>query len=133
MTMNEIFENNKTIAVYGMSKNPAKAAFTVPNFFIGKGYNIIPVNPTAEEIADRKCYHVLMDIPDNIDILNVFRPSEDCLKVTEEAVARKKAKGDIKLIWLQEGIVNEEAKLLAEANGIEFIQDMCMFKEYMNS
>lgn len=128
MNMEEIFKL-KNIAVYGMSTNPMKAAYDVPVFLLRQGYNIIPINPTTDDIAGKKAYAKLIDIPDEIDILNVFRPSEQALGVVEEAVERKKAKGDIKLIWLQEGIINDEAKKLAEANGMEFIQDMCMFKE----
>ncbi len=132
MTMQEIYSNYKTIAVYGMSTNPAKPAHNVPEFLDSKGYNIIPINPGADEIIGKKAYARLADIPDEIDILDVFRPSEQALGVVEEAVERKKAKGDIKLIWLQEGIINDEAKKLAEENGIEFIQDKCMLKEYKN-
>jgi predicted CoA-binding protein len=131
MTFGEIFSNYKNIAVYGMSKNPSKPSNSVPVFFIGKGYNIIPVNPTIEEVEGRKSYPNIADVPDKIDILNVFRRSEQCLEVVEEAVARKKLKGDISLIWLQEGIVNDEAKKLAEENGIEFVQDKCMYQEYL--
>ncbi len=131
MTIKEIFDNYKTIAVYGMSTNKAKAAHSVPAFLLTKGYKIIPLNPTAEEIAGQKVYKSIMEIPGNIDILNVFRPSDQCLDVVKEAVERKKAKGDIKLIWLQEGIVNNEAQKLAEENNIDFIQDKCMYKEYL--
>ncbi len=74
-----------------------------------------------------------MDIPDKIEILNVFRPSEEALQVVQEAVERKKAKGDIRLIWLQLGIENEAAKKLALENDIAFIQNRCMYVEYLNS
>ncbi len=130
MTIREIFEKYKTIAVYGMSKNPAKPSNYVPAFLIEKGYDIIPVNPTANEIDGRKCYSKMADIPGEIDILNVFRPSEQALAVVEEAVERRKQRGDIRVVWLQEGIESEEAAALAEANGIEFIQDRCMLREY---
>ena len=132
MTIKEIFEKYKTIAVYGMSTNASKPSHHVPVFFIKEGYNVIPVNPVASEIAGNKAYKFLIDIPEEIDILNVFRPSDDCLEVVQEAVARKKAKGDIKLIWLQEGIENDSARKLAEENGIEFIEDKCMYKEFVN-
>lgn len=132
MTIKEIFDTYKTIAVYGMSTNPSKPSHTVPAYLFNQGYNIIPVNPVAEEIIGKKVYKKLVDIPEPIDILNVFRPSEQALGVVEEAIERKNAKGDIKLIWLQEGIINEEAEKLAEENGIEFIQDKCMYKEYIN-
>ncbi|WAC07556.1 MAG: CoA-binding protein [Thermodesulfobacteriota bacterium] len=126
----EIFENCHTIAVYGMSKNPKKAAHRVPAFLLAKGYAIIPVNPSADMILNRRCYHNLKEVEERIDIIEVFRPSEEALSIVQEAIQRKKEKGDIGVIWLQEGIQNEEAKMLAEKNGIIFIQDHCMFKEY---
>ena len=113
-----------------MSTNPSKPSHTVPVFLSKKGYNIVPINPVAEEIVGLKVFKNIANIPNEIDILNVFRPSEAALAVVEEAVERKKAKGDIKLIWFQEGIINEDARKLAEENGIEFIQDKCMFKEF---
>jgi predicted CoA-binding protein len=126
----EIFAKHHTIAVYGMSKNPGKAAHLVPAFFLSKEYTIIPVNPSADMILNRRCYHSLKEVEEYIDIIEVFRPSEEALSIVQEAIARKKQKGDIAVIWLQEGIQNEEAKMLAEKNGIIFIQDRCMFKEY---
>lgn len=131
MTIKEIFDNYNTIAVYGMSSNESKAAHYVPAFLMTQGYNILPINPIAEEIAGKKVYKNLLDIPEKIEILNVFRPSEQALGVVKEAVERKKQKGDIDLIWLQEGIINNEAESLARENGIEFIQDRCMYKEYL--
>ncbi len=131
MDIKKVFEDYNTIAVYGMSTNPAKPSHTVPVFFLDHGYTVYPVNPVADEIAGEKVYKNLADAPEGIEILNVFRPSDQALGVVEEAVARKKAKGDIKLIWLQEGIISDEAKKLAEENGIDFIQDKCMYKEYL--
>ncbi len=130
MDLKEIFDKYKNVAVYGMSGNPSKAAHTVPAFFIDRGYNIFPINPKEDEIKGRKVYRSILDIPDEINILNVFRPSEEAYEVVREAVERKNQNGDIDLIWLQEGIVNEDARKLAEENGMEFIQDRCMFKEY---
>lgn len=130
MTIKEIFRNYKNIAVYGMSKNREKAASYVPLYLKEQGYNIIPINPTTNEIEGMKCYSNIAEIPDKIDILNVFRPSEQALAVVEEAIERKKTKGDIEIIWLQEGIINDKAKELAENNGIHFIQDKCMLKEF---
>jgi hypothetical protein len=126
----DVFENYHTIAVYGMSKNPEKAAHRVPAFLLSKGYAIIPVNPSADMILNRRCYHSLKEVDEHIDIMEVFRPSEEALSIVQEAIARKKEKGDVAVIWLQEGIRNEEAKMLAEKNGIIFLQDRCMFKEY---
>ena len=126
----DVFENYRTIAVYGMSKNPAKPAHSVPAFLVSKGYDVIPVNPSADMILNRQCYHNLKEVEERIDIIEVFRPSEEAISIVQEAIARGKEKGDVAVIWLQEGIQNEEAKMLAEKNGIIFIQDHCMLKEY---
>jgi hypothetical protein len=125
----DIFKKYRTIAVYGMSKNKEKAAYYVPSFLLGKGYAIIPVNPTSDEIINLKCYAGLKDIAERIDILQVFRPSAQVPDVVKEALDRKKARGDIEVIWLQDGIYNDEARKLAEQAGIIFIQDRCMMKE----
>jgi len=130
MRMKEILEEMNNIAVYGMSTNIAKAAHTVPGYMLKRGYNIIPINPSAETIMKQKVYSNLMDIPDEIDILNIFRPEEEALSIVQEAVERKKAKGDIKLIWLQLGLRNAEAKQLAAENGIDYIEDKCMYIEH---
>jgi uncharacterized protein len=130
MTIKEIFNNNRNIAVYGMSSNEYKPAHYVPVYLMNNGYKIYPIHPVADEIAGLKVNKKIMDVTGEIDILNVFRPSEHCLDVVQEAVERKKAKGDIKLIWLQLGIENNEAKKLAEENGIEFIQNKCMYEEH---
>lgn len=131
MELNEIqniLRNSKNIAVYGFSKNPEKLSHTIPVFLSRNGYKVVGINPQPFEFDGIKVYSTLAEIPDVIDILNVFRPSEHCLDVAKEAVKRKKERGDIKVLWLQEGIVNNDAKALAEANGIVFIQDTCIFK-----
>lgn len=136
MEINDIFEKYKTIAVYGMSADLSKAAHTVPGYMLKKGYTVIPINPKAETILKQKVYHNLMEIPEEIDILNIFRPAQDALGIVKEAIERRNAKGDIKLIWLQLGLRNEEAKKLAEANGIQYIEDKCIYvehKKYLNN
>ena len=132
MNFKEIFENNKNIAVVGMSSNSFKAAHTVPMFMLNMGYNVIPVNPMATEIKGMKCFKDLSEIPENIDIVNVFRPSEDAENVVIEAIERHKNKGDVKIIWVQEGIYTKNGKNLAEENGIIYIEDVCMYKAYTN-
>jgi hypothetical protein len=133
MTIKEIFENHKNIAVYGMSANPQKPAYTVPEFLASKGYEILPINPTANEILGKKVYKTLAEVDEEIDILEVFRPSQETVQVVKEAIERKKNRGDIKVIWLQQDIYNDEAKSLAEANGFEFVQDKCMYVEYLRN
>ena len=119
------FYELKNIAVVGMSKNPEKAAHYVPKYLAEKGYNIIPVNPTADEILGKKCYSELSDIPYHIDIVDVFRPSEQVMPVINEAIKLKP-----KVIWLQEGIHNIEAESLAQKAGIEVIFNRCMLAEH---
>jgi len=115
----------KNIAVIGISKNPEKAAHYVPKYLAEKGYNIIPVNPTADEILDKKCYKEITEVPDAVDIVDVFRPSEEVLPVVSEAV-----KKNPKVIWLQEGIHSPEAEDLARKAGIEVVFNRCMLAEH---
>lgn len=133
MSIKEILESYRNIAVYGMSKNPAKAAHSVPAFMHSKGYKVIPINPTVDSILNLKTYNNLAEVPDEIEILNVFRPSDQALDVIKEAVERRRNRGDIKLIWLQAGIFSEEGRKLANENGIEFIEDKCIYVEYNRS
>jgi uncharacterized protein len=115
----------KNIAVVGMSKNPDKAAHYVPKYLHDRGYNIIPVNPTATEILGKKCYPSLLDIPVEIDIVDVFRPSEQVKPVIEESVKIKP-----KVIWLQEGIHNPDAETIAQKSGIKVVFNRCMLAEH---
>lgn len=115
----------KNVAVVGMSKNEEKAASYVPSYLMQQGYNIVPVNPTADKILDKKCYPSLHDVPEQIDIVDVFRPSEQVLPVVEEAI-----KKNPKVIWLQEGIHNEEAENLARKAGIKVVFNRCMLAEH---
>jgi len=126
----QVLQTNKTVAVYGMSKNPEKPSYHVPEFLLEKGYNVIPLNPGADEILGQKCYKKLADVEGQIEILDVFRPSADIAGVVQEAVERKKARGDIKVIWVQEGITSPEGKKLAEESGFDYIEDRCMLKEH---
>ncbi len=130
-TIRSILEKCRTIAVYGMSKDPQKIAHHVPAHMRAAGYEIIPINPTVPEIDGLTCYTCLQDVPEHIEILNVFRPSEQTPDIVREAVARKKQRGDIAVIWLQEDIRNDEARRLAEEAGITFIEDLCVKKELM--
>jgi len=124
--MVEILKKSKTIAVVGASRNPSKAAHTIPKYLKEHGYIIIPVNPKADTIFEEKVYPKLTDIPVQVDIVDVFRPSEDTPAVVAEAVKLKP-----KLIWLQLGITNEEAKKIADDNGIPIVMDKCRKIEHM--
>ncbi len=121
----------KNIAVVGASRAPEKPAHYVPNYFSEKGYNIIPVNPKAKELFGNKCFKSLSDIKEDVEIINIFRPAKDAEKIVEEALKRHKDKGDIKLIWLQEGITSKKAKKLCEKAGLDYFEDRCMYTEYV--
>jgi predicted CoA-binding protein len=115
----------KNVAVVGMSKNPDKAAHYVPKYLLDNGFNIIPVNPTATEILGKKCYSSLLDIAGTIDIVDVFRPSDQVLPVIEESLKIKP-----KVVWLQEGIHNPAAEQVALKAGIDVVYNRCMLAEH---
>ena len=119
--------NFKNIAVVGMSRDPVKAAHFVPKYMIERGYNIIPVNPSANEILGKRTYAKVSDIKPQVDIIDVFRPSEDVYSVVEDSVK----KPDVKVIWLQEGIHNAEAEKMALDNKIDVVFNRCIMAEHM--
>lgn len=128
----DIFTANKTIAVVGMSQYSFKAAHSVPMFFKSEGYDIIPVNPNTNEINGIECYSSIHEVESLIDIVNVFRPSSDAEFVLRDVLRRRYDRGDVRVLWLQEGIFTEEgARLCAEA-GIKYIENKCMYKEYFS-
>lgn len=120
----KIYEYKK-IAVVGMSKNPEKAAHYVPKYLLERGYSIVPVNPSASEILGMRCYANLSEMPDPIDVVDVFRPSEEVGPVIDEAIKIKP-----KVIWLQEGIHNPEAEKRASDAGIDVVFNRCMLAEH---
>jgi uncharacterized protein len=120
------FYDLKNIAVVGMSKNEGKAAHYVPKYLIDLGYNVIPVNPTASEIQGRKSYPAVSSVPEKIDLIDIFRPSEDVPAVVQDALK----KDGIKVIWMQEGIYSEEAERVAREKGIEVVYNRCMLAEH---
>jgi predicted CoA-binding protein len=122
----EIIKTSKTIAVVGISRNPEKAAHGVPKYLQSQGYKIVPINPKAKKILGEKAYPSLLDIPFEVDIIDVFRPSEETPAVVEIAVKIKP-----KLIWLQLGISNEKAKEIAEKQNIHFVMNKCLKVEHM--
>lgn len=115
----------KNIAVVGMSKNSSKAAHYVPRYLSENGYDVTPVNPNADEILGKKCYNSVSEIDGPIDVIDVFRPSDQVLPVIQEAIKKKP-----KVIWLQEGIHNSEAEELAKKSGIKIVFNRCMLAEH---
>ena len=119
--MKEILLSAKTIASVGLSSNQEKESYWIVSYLKEQGYRIIPVNPTATEILGEKVYPSLSAIPDKVDVVQVFRRSEDVPPVVEEAI-----KIGAKVVWMQEGIVNEEAAQKAREAGLQVVMDACM-------
>ena len=115
----------KKVVVIGMSKHSSKSAHYVPKYLSDNGYDITPVNPTAEEILGKKCYDSVSKIDGEIEIVDIFRPSDQVLPFVQEAIKKKP-----KVIWLQEGIHNSEAEELARKEGIKVVYNRCMFAEH---
>jgi predicted CoA-binding protein len=126
----EVLEQCKTIAVVGASKNPEKEAHTVPLYLQEHGYRIIPVNPTASEILGERAYPSLLDVPEEVgrmvDVVEVFRPSDELPQVAFQAAEMKRRYGRPLVFWAQQGLESEEAKAILERNGIQYVMDACM-------
>ena len=120
----KVLKEAKSIAVVGISSNPARASFGVSAWLKRQGFRIIPVNPGETQVHGEKAYASLAEISEPIDIVNIFRRSDQVLPVVEAAIAKRP-----KLIFMQEGVVNEEAAKLAEAGGIPVVMDRCILKE----
>ena len=114
----EILQNSKTIAVVGLSDNPARDSHRVSSYLQSQGYRIIPVNPTIEEALGEKSYPDLKSVPEPIDLVDIFRRSELVPPVIDEAIEL-----GVKYIWMQDGVINPEAAAKAEAAGIPVVMD----------
>jgi uncharacterized protein len=125
MDTGEILRKYNSIAVVGLSPNQMRPSYGVSSYMKRSGYRIIPVNPGHAEILGEKSYRTLDDVPEPIEIVNVFRRSEHILPIADAAI-RKGAK----VLWLQEGIYNEEAAEKARAAGMEVVMDTCILKEH---
>jgi predicted CoA-binding protein len=125
MDSNEMIKNillsTKTIASVGLSWNKEKVSNKVGAYLQEQGYRVIPVNPTADEILGEKAYPDLESIPEKIDVVQVFRRPEDVPPVVDSAI-----KIGAKVVWMQEGIVNEEAAQIAREAGLQVVMDACM-------
>lgn len=119
-TAEEVLAGAKTIAVVGLSRDPGKAAHGVPAVLQAHGFRIIPVHPWATELLGEKVYRSLADIPEPVDLVDVFRPSPEAAGIAEQAVAI-----GAKALWLQQGIVSVEARRIAEGAGLDYVEDRC--------
>jgi len=125
-----VLESYRTVAVVGLSRDPAKASYRVAQYLQSVGYRIIPVNPFVDEVLGEKSYKSLLDVPEAIEIVDIFRPSEDVPAIVEEAIKLKNRLGTPKVIWMQLGIVNEEAARRAKEAGFTVVMDRCMMVEH---
>jgi hypothetical protein len=124
--LRSILGDARTIAVVGLSSNPERASYEVAEYLQSKGYRIVPVNPNETEVLGERAYPTLADIPSEIeiDVVDVFRRAEQTPAIAEEAVAR-----GAKVLWLQEGIANDDARRIGEAGGLSVVMGVCMRKQ----
>lgn len=119
-----VLERSHTVATVGASTDLSKAAGDVPQFLKAIGFHVIPVNPNASEIFGARSYPSLLEVEEPVDIVQVFRPSDEAPDIARQAV-----KIGAKVLWLQLGITSEEARRIAEGAGLEFVEDHCMAQE----
>jgi hypothetical protein len=120
----EVLEKYSVVAVVGISTNPAKAAHRIPRMLKDAGFKIIPVNPTSDEVLGQKTYPTLAAIPQQVDVVDVFRPSDEAADIARQAVEI-----GAKALWLQIGITSDEARAIAEDAGLDFVENRCMGSE----
>ncbi len=125
--LREILTRCKTVAVVGISAREDRPSYIVASYLKSKGYRMIPVRPNGDLILGEKVYHSLMEIPKEvkIDVVDIFRRSEDAPPIVEEAIQR-----GAKVVWMQEGVVHQEAGVKAEKAGLKVVMDRCMKKEH---
>ena len=123
-----------TIAVVGLSTDPAKPSNEVASYLKANGYRIVPVNPTADEILGEVCYKSLRELPEDlkpkIEVVDVFRRAQDVPPIVDQAIELRKVYGSPKTIWMQLGIVNEDSARNAREAGLEVVMDRCMMVEH---
>jgi hypothetical protein len=115
----------RTVAVVGMSPNADRPSYAVGLYLRDAGYTVFPVNPAAAEIAGLKCYRTLAEVPARIDVVDIFRRPEHVGPIVEEAIA-----AGASAVWMQDGVVNEEAAARARAAGLTVVMDRCMLRDH---
>jgi uncharacterized protein len=123
----ELLKSARTIAVVGISDNPMRPSYGVAAYMQHQGYRIIPVNPDIDSVLGEKAYASLLDVPDPIDIVDIFRRSEYVSPIVDQAIQK-----GVSAIWMQETVVDEEAAKKAREQGIIVVMDRCILKEHRN-
>ena len=126
-TVRDILEKSKVIAVVGLSPKPERDSHEVAKYLQDQGYRIVPVNPRADTILGEKSYPDLASIPEKVDVVDIFRRSDDVPPVVDQAIAI-----GAKAVWMQLGIVNEDAAAKAREAGLGVVMDRCMLVEHRN-
>ncbi len=122
----EILKSSRVVAMVGLSPKPDRPSYRVGNYLKGKGFKVIPVNPAEKEIIGETSYPDLNSIPERVDVVDIFRRPDDVPPIVEDAI-----KIGAKVVWMQEGIINEAAAARAKEAGLKVVMDHCMLKEYM--
>lgn len=122
--MAELLRSAKTIAVVGSSNSPMRASFGVSRFLQRQGYRVIPVNPNEREVLGERAYASVDDVPEALDIVDIFRRSDKVPEIVDAALEK-----GTRCIWMQEGVINLQAAKKAEAAGIPVVMDRCILKE----
>ncbi len=122
----KLLQSAKTIAVVGLTDTPTRPSYGVSHYMQSQGYRIIPVNPNIQEWEGEKAYPSLLDVPEKIDLVNVFRRPAAVPEVVEQAIQIKAP-----AIWLQEGVIHQEAAQKARQAGIFVVMDKCILKEHI--
>ena len=117
----KLYEETSTIAVVGASPDPSKRAHVIPAYLQSQGFRIIPVNPTHGKVLSETCYRSVLEIPDHVDVVDVFRPAEEAPGIARDAVSI-----GARALWLQVGIVSDEAEQIARDAGLIFVEDHCI-------
>ncbi len=125
MTIPELLKSSRTIAVVGLSSKRFRASYGVAQYMQRNGYRIIPVNPNEETVLGEKCYATLGEVTERVDIVDIFRRPE-CVPEIVEAAIRMEARA----VWMQEGVVHEEAAERARAAGLTVVMDRCLLKDH---
>lgn len=120
----------ETIAVIGCSATPGKAAHDVPAYLQRQGYEIVPINPNHEEVLGRPAYDGLVEVTEDVDLVDVFRPSEEVSGIVDAVIERAERRGDVRGVWLQQGIRDDEAAARARDAGLLVVQDRCLKVEH---
>ena len=124
--IDEILKNSRTVAIVGVSPKEDRPSYRVASYLKSQGYDMIPVNPACSEVLGEISYPDLLSLPRLVDVVDIFRRSEDVPPIVEQAIRIK-----AKVVWMQEGIVNEAAARMAQQAGLKVVMDHCMRKEHL--